>query len=195
MIDLKRNSLTRGMSGCRRLNDSRACALQRKADNRKRTRQIRRRMLCERGQATVEMALASMIMLSMFIGIIEMALALYTYDFISEAAREGARYAMVRGSSCTSLTNCGATPAQIQTYLQGLALGGSASAQHMTVTTTWLTASTTIPTTWTSCGATECNAQGNAVKVTVSYAFPLTLPWLTKSTLNMSSTSQMVITN
>jgi Flp pilus assembly protein TadG len=152
-------------------------------------------MLCECGQATVEMALASMIMLSMFFGIIEMALALYTYDFISEAAREGARYAMVRGSSCTSLTNCGVTPAQMQTYLQGLSLGGSASAQHMTVSTTWLSASTTIPTTWTSCGATECNAPGNAVRVQVNYAFPLTLPWLAKTTLNMSSTSQMVITN
>jgi Flp pilus assembly protein TadG len=195
MTDLKRSSLTKEMSGCRRLNDSRGCSLRQKADDRKRTRQIRRRVLCERGQATVEMALASMIMLSMFIGIIEMALALYTNDFISEAAREGARYAMVRGSSCTSLTNCGATPAQIQTYLRSLSLGGAASATNMTVTTTWLSASTTIPTTWTSCGATECNAPGNAVQVKVSYAFPLTLPWLAKSTLNMSSTAQMVITN
>jgi|ERR1017187_2937212 Flp pilus assembly protein TadG len=195
MIDPKPSSLWKGMPGFRRLDDYRGRGLRQKPDDRKGARQNRQRMVCERGQATVEMALASMILLSMFIGIIEMALALYTYDFISEAAREGARYAMVRGSSCTILTNCGATPAQIQTYLQGLSYGGSASAIYMTVTTTWLSASTTIPTTWTSCGATECNTPGNAVQVKVSYAFPLTLPWMAKSTLNLSSTSQMVITN
>ena len=195
MIDPKPGSLWKGMPGFRRFDNSRSRGPRQKADDRKEAPKIGLRMVCERGQATVEMALASMIMLSMFIGIIEMALALYTYNFISEAAREGARYAMVRGSSCTSLTNCGATPAQIQTYLQSLSLGGTASATNMTVSTTWLSASTTIPTTWTSCGTTECNAPGNAVQVRVTYAFPLTLPWLAKTTLNMSSTSQMVITN
>ncbi len=193
MIDRKPGSLWKRMPGLRWLDSLRARGLQQKTDFRKGVRQNKRRMFCERGQATVEMALASMIMLAMIIGFIEMALALYTYDFISEAAREGARYAVVRGSSCTLLANCGATSAQIQTYLQGLPLGGSA--QYMTVNTTWLSASTTIPTTWTSCGATQCNSPGNAVQVQVNYAFPLTLPWLAHSTLHMSSTSQMIITN
>ena len=159
------------------------------------TRQSASLIFCERGSAIVEMALSSMILLAMILGTIEMCLALYTYNFISEAAREGARYAMVRGSSCTVLTDCGITSAQIQTYLQGLALGGSNASKYMTVTTTWLSASSTLPTTWTSCGTTQCNDPGNAVRVKVSYAFPLNIPFLPNSTLKMSSTSQMVIAN
>jgi Flp pilus assembly protein TadG len=141
------------------------------------------------------MALGSIILLTMIIGAFEVCLALYTYNFISEAAREGARYAIVRGSGCTSLTNCNATSAQIQTYLQGLAYGGSASSKNMTVTTTWLSVSATVPATWTSCGATQCDAPGNAVQVKVTYALPLMLPFRATSTWNMSSTSQMVIAN
>jgi Flp pilus assembly protein TadG len=164
------------------------------ADGGKGAGQSKRRLLGEDGAAIVEMALGSMILLSMIMGTLEMCLALYTYNFTSEAAREGARYAIVRGSSCTSLTNCGATSAQIQTYVQGL-YGGSSSVSNMTVTTTWLTASSTQPTTWTSCGSTQCNDPGNAVQVTVTYAFPLNLPFLSKTTLTMSSTSQIVIAN
>jgi hypothetical protein len=55
-------------------------------------------------------------------------------------------------------------------------------------------------TTWTtSCtGATDlngnaCNAPGNAVKVVVNYAFPLSIPYWRITVLNVSSTSQMVI--
>jgi Flp pilus assembly protein TadG len=151
-------------------------------------------LLNEDGAAIVEMALSSMILLTMIIGTLQTCLALFTYNFISEAAREGARYAMVRGSSCTSLTNCSATAAQIQTYVQGL-YGGSNSALYMTVTTTWLSASSTQPTTWTSCGSTQCNAPGNAVQVKVTYAFPLDVPFLSKKTLTMNSTSQVVIAN
>lgn len=158
------------------------------------TEQSRSLLRCESGAAIVEIALSSMMLLGMIIGTLEMCLALYTYNFVSEAAREGARYAMVRGSGCTSLDNCGATAAQIQTYVRGL-YGGSGSLQNMTVTTTWLSASAATPTTWTSCGATQCNAPQNSVQVKVTYAFPLNLPFVSKSTLTMSSTSQMVIAN
>jgi Flp pilus assembly protein TadG len=143
------------------------------------------------------MALSSIILLTMLFGILEMSLALYSYHYISEAAREGSRYAIVRGStSCQNtpnLTNCGATAAQIQTYVMTLGFPGINSTQYMTVTTTWLNASATQPTTWSTCTSGTCNAPGNAVKVTVYYAFPLKIPFLPATTLNMSSTSQMVI--
>jgi Flp pilus assembly protein TadG len=159
------------------------------------TEQNRSSLLSEKGSTIIEMALGSIILFTMIIGAFEICLALYTYNFISEAAREGARYAIVRGSGCTSVTNCNATSAQIQTYVRSLAYGGTASSANMTVTTIWLSASSTTPTTWTSCGATQCNAPGNAVQVKVTYALPLMLPFRATNTWNMSSTSQMVIAN
>jgi hypothetical protein len=138
------------------------------------------------------MALVSMMLLSMLLGVIQVDFAAYTYNSVSELAREGARYAIVRGSNCSLLTNCNATAAQIQTYVQGLSY---VNASEVTVTTTWYSASTTQPTTWTSCGSTQCNSPGNAVTVQVTYAFPWQIPFLSMSPLSMSSTSQMVIAN
>jgi Flp pilus assembly protein TadG len=138
------------------------------------------------------------LILPMIFGLFAMSLALYTYHYISEAAREGSRYAMVRGStSCANtpgLTNCGATPTQIQTYVQNLGYPGI-NAANMTVTTTWSTPSASPPTTWSLCGVTPaCAAPRSLVTVTVAYAFPLSIPlYGSTRTLNMSSTSQMVV--
>lgn len=145
----------------------------------------------EYGGTIVEMALASIALLTIMMGIIEMSLALYTYHYVSDAAREATRYAVVRGSSCSLLTNCNATATQIQAYVQGL---GYPNSMTMTATTTWWSPSASMPTTWSVC-ATQCDAPGDMVKVTVAAAFPLSIPFWTMSTLNMSSTSQMVISN
>jgi Flp pilus assembly protein TadG len=155
---------------------------------------MRRFLKCEEGGSLVEMALVSSVTLAMVIGIIQASLAVYTYHYISEAAREGARYAIVRGSYCTGLTNCNATAAQIQTYVQDLGYPGINSTANMSVSTTWYSASTSLPTSWTAC-AGVCNNPGDAVQVTVTYNFPFAIPFVQKSTLALSSTSQMVISN
>jgi Flp pilus assembly protein TadG len=151
----------------------------------------------EQGEAMVEMAITSVILFLFLIGIIEISLALYSHAAVSEAAREAARYAMVRGStSCTntpSLTNCNATQAQIQTYVQGRKYPGLTSS-NITVTTTWLSASTSQPTTWSTCSPGPCsNAPGNVVQVVVTYPFPLSIPFWNSMTINTGSTSRMVI--
>jgi Flp pilus assembly protein TadG len=150
----------------------------------------------EEGASLVETALASTIFLVMLIGTFQMMLGSYTLHFVSDAAREGTRYAIVRGStSCTntpSLSNCNATADQIKAYVRGLKYPGITSSK-LTVTTTWQTASTTKPTTWSACGSGTCNAPGNQVKVVATYAFPLSIPFVPKSTFNLTSTSRMVI--
>ena len=134
----------------------------------------------------------------MMVGILEMSLALYSYDYVSDAAREGSRYAMVRGStSCVNtpnLTNCGATSAQIQTYVQGLGFPGIDS-NSTTVTTTWLSASATQPTTWTACGTTTaCKAFGEPwLRCGWVYSFPLSIPFISPQMLSIGSTSQVVV--
>src|ERR1022692_4089309 len=79
----------------------------------------------ERGQSIVETVLCMIILLTMLFGIIQAGLALYSYHFIAEAAREGTRYAIVRGSACTSFASaCPASATDIQNYVTGLGFPG-----------------------------------------------------------------------
>jgi Flp pilus assembly protein TadG len=151
------------------------------------------RLAGDEGSAIVEMAVVSSILFAVLFGIIELSLALYTYNYVSDAAREATRYAIVRGSACTQLTNCGATSAQIQSYVQGLGYPGMNSS-NTTVTTTWYSPSSAPPTTWTACGS-PCRDPGDAVQVMVTYSFPLSVPFVPNSTLSLHSTSLMVIAN
>ena len=154
----------------------------------------------EEGTALIEAALTAAITLSVLFGLLEMAMAFYAYHFVSDAAREGSRYAIVRGSdSCTNtpnLTNCNATAAEIQSYVTNLGYPGINS-NNLSVTTTWLKATLSgspATTTWSTCSPASCtNDPGNMVKVVVSYSFPLNILFFSKSTLNISSTSEMVI--
>ena len=139
-----------------------------------------------------EFALSASILFMLIFGVMDMCLALYSYHFTSEAARMGARFAMVRGSSCSTYGNFGfncpvTLSSQVQTYLRGLSIPGISPA-NISVTATW-------PTTGASCApsVTPCNNPGNLVRVTVSYQFPVSIPFVSPKTLTMKSTSQMVI--
>jgi Flp pilus assembly protein TadG len=154
-------------------------------------------VLCEEGSSLIETALSSSIVLVLIFGIFQMSLALYSYHSICEVAREGSRYAIVRGStSCVNtskLTNCNATALQIQTYVKSINVPGLNSAQYMTVSTSWLNGSATMPTTWSNCTVGICNTPGNMVKVQVGFALPLSIPFWRSTVLNLNSVSQMVI--
>jgi hypothetical protein len=126
------------------------------------------------------------------LGVMVMCLGLYSYHVTSEAARRGARYAMVRGSSCSTYGNFASdcpvtTSAQVQTYVRGLVFPGI-NASNLLVAVTW-------PTTGSSCtpSTSPCNNPGNQVKVKVSYTFPVSIPFASAQTLSMSSTVQTVI--
>ena len=153
------------------------------------------------GASLIEMAVSCAVLLAAFFGVFEFSLASYTYHYVSESAREGARYAMVRGStSCTNtpnLSGCKATATQISNYVKNLGYPGINSASNMTVNVSWLTGTTVTggsntTTTWAACAGT-CNLPGNMVKVVVTYAFPLAVPFSTITTLNVTSTAQMVV--
>src|SRR6202011_3533565 len=64
----------------------------------------------EEGSAIMETAMSSLILLTFMFGVMEAAFALYSYHFISEAAREGARYAIVRGSTVGSACTAPSPP-------------------------------------------------------------------------------------
>lgn len=148
----------------------------------------------EEGSAIVETAMSIMILLTFMFGAMETGFALYSFHFISEAAREGARYAIVRGSSagaaCSSYTSydCMASTANIQSYVQYLGYPGINPA-NMTVTPVWSTYAS-----GNSCPTNPpCNSPGNQVAVTVQYNFPLNVPFIPSHTYAMSSTAAMII--
>lgn len=126
-----------------------------------------------RGQAMVEFAIVATVTLTLIFGIIQAALALYAYSFVSYAARAGVRYAMVRGTNSGSP----ATNSSVQTYVQGLAVALNTSS--LTVATTW----------------TPNENQGSIVTVKVSYAFAPLVALVWSTTLNMSSTAQGLVSN
>lgn len=163
----------------------------------------------ERGAALVETALSYLFLLALLFGIAEFSLALYAYTYVSEAAREATRYASVRSTNACAIlstfpdcdlnpeTNVSTTPSKLQAYVQNLGYPGFSS-NNLTVTATWWTSpSGGMNNQWnvpcTTASAPACSTPGNLVRVTVNYAFPLAIPFWSPGTLNIHSTSQMVI--
>ena len=155
----------------------------------------------EKGVSMVETALTLPVVFALLFAAFEFTMMVYAHEFVSDASREATRYAMVRGStSCTNtpnLSNCNLGPSttgnQIQTYVQSL---GFPLSSDLTATATWLTATTAGSpgtTTWSTCSSGTCNFPGNAIRVTVTCAFPVNFPFWRVFTFSISSTSQMVI--
>jgi Flp pilus assembly protein TadG len=159
----------------------------------------RRRLGGECGSALVEMAISAALIFALFFGIIEFGFALYAYQYVDEAARGLTRYAIVNGSSCTAMPNCGFTDsgATLQTYARTNYTYPGLDLTKVTVTNTWyspvLNTDGTVKS-WSACASgTGCNKPGDLIKVTVSYPYLLSIPFWRQTTLNVSSTSSMVI--
>ena len=143
----------------------------------------------ERGTTAVEFAICVVLLLTVVFGIMDFSRALYAYHFLSNSAREATRYAIVRGHACDPSvmgSACPAAASDITSYVQNTLAppsGGLITPNAITVATTW--------TKCTSC--TNNNDPGSTVQVKLSYPFNFILPFLPKTGITMSSTSQMVI--
>ncbi|MGB6690355.1 MAG: TadE/TadG family type IV pilus assembly protein [Terracidiphilus sp.] len=134
----------------------------------------------DEGQSLVEFAISSTVLLTFIFCMAEATLAYYSYDMISESAREGTRYAMVRGSSCTTSGNssCEVTASQVNSYVADLGwpnLGGGT-----------VTVNTTYP------DGNE-NPQTSRVKVSIQYVFPINLPFVPSHSITMNASSEAYI--
>jgi Flp pilus assembly protein TadG len=77
-----------------------------------------------RGMATIECASVYPIAILLLMGTIIMGLGIFRYQQLQSLAREGARYASVRGPSYAAATgNAQASASSVLTYLDGLAVG------------------------------------------------------------------------
>ena len=102
----------------------------------------RRGLRSEEGSAILETAMSIIIMLVFIFGVMETGFALYSYHFISEAAREGTRYAIVRGSTagaaCASYNSaaCKASTTDVTNYVKNLGFPGI-NPSDLTVNPVW----------------------------------------------------------
>lgn len=137
----------------------------------------------ERGASLPETAIVMAVLLALIFGIMEFGRVMYTYAFVAQLARQGARWAIVRGSQCTLLDHCNASSSDVQTYVRTLSEGAT-NANNIYVTATW--------------PATQCppgvsgNAPGCVVSVNVQYRYQF-ISFISSGNIPMSSTSQMVI--
>ena len=141
----------------------------------------------EDGQTLIEMAVSLPVLFALIFCFMELCMVLYTYDMISESAREGAQYAMVHGANCATnnsgtSVSCSATATQVNSYVSAIGWPNIAGGT-MTPATTYIQVSPN--------GAG--NIPGNYVNVSVTYVFPITMPFVPKKSITLTSSSQMYI--
>ena len=140
----------------------------------------------ENGESLVGFAMALPLLLGFLFGLMQVCLGFYTYEWISEAAREGTRYAIVHGATCESSTgiSCMVTGTEgagsflsVDRYVSGIGLpnlGGGT----MNVLTTYPDGDEVPP---------------HRVMVSVTYTLPYKIPFISSRPITMSSASQMSI--
>jgi Flp pilus assembly protein TadG len=133
----------------------------------------------EDGSALIEFALTLPTLCGLLFCFLELCLLFYSYDMISESAREGTRYAIVRGASCQTSAgvSCETTAAKVNTYVSNLGWPNLAGGT-MVVDTTY---------------PNGTDAVGNPVQTKVTYTFRITMHFVPTNNISLSSTSVMYI--
>ena len=133
-------------------------------DNRLRTR-------WSNGQAYVEFAMAISGLLVLVLAITNFAMAIFAYNFVCYGARDGTRYAAVRGATSQSPVSSSDVRAYVISEAAGI------NTDQLTVATTW----------------SPNNQPNSTVAVSVGYNFQFMVPFVALSPVTLSSNSQMVI--
>jgi Flp pilus assembly protein TadG len=124
-------------------------------------------------QAVAEFALVITPCLTLFFGVINFSLALYSYNFVCYSAQQAVRYATVHGSNAPTVVSA----TDVRDYVKSLVVG-VLNTSSMTVTTTWA----------------PDNKPGSVVTVVVSYNYPPLTNLVSSVTIPLSRTAAMVIT-
>jgi Flp pilus assembly protein TadG len=133
----------------------------------------RRLFGARKGNAIIETALCFLLFTTIFLGIMEFGWGIFNYNFVSYAAREGARYASTRGSQCQSPCSQ-ATSNVVRDVIRGQSVAMDTS--QISVTTVY----------------DPDNKPGNTVTVNVSYPIPPLLGWL-MGNITVTASSKMRI--
>lgn len=126
----------------------------------------------DRGAALLEFGLVMVVFSMILFGVMDFGRAFYTYHFVSNAACEATRYAIVRGSTSTNPV----TAADIESYVKSMTPSGI-DPNSLTISTTW----------------SPDNKPGSNVRVQVSDNFRFMTPFLNSYQVALADASQMVI--
>jgi Flp pilus assembly protein TadG len=172
-------------------------------------------LMMEEGSQLVEFAIICILLLMLLFGIAGFGQALYSYHFVSHAAREATRYAAVRGETCGSDGSCAASNSasgtagptsqtDIQQFVTNMAPLGINASSTGCGGSGCLIATLSYPV--QSDGPAICNTAvgtpsvgpydnypGCTVQVQVNYTFHFVFPLITSNSLTVSSYSEMVI--
>ena len=125
------------------------------------------------GNAIIETGLCFLLFTTIFLAIMEFGMGIFTYNFVSYAAREGSRYASTRGSQCASPCTM-ATNDTVQTMVRNQVVALDPS--QVAVNTSW----------------NSSNVPGNTVTVNVSYPIKPLIGFLLGN-ITVAATSTMMI--
>lgn len=139
----------------------------------------------ERGQAVVEFALVSIVFFTLVFGTMDVGRAVWNYNTLAQATREGARFAVVHGDRCDSEPGCSAADlAAVEAIVLDNAAGLNSS--QVTVQVNWVCRT----------GLGSCNGVWDHVTVTSEYDYaPMSFftGLFSLPSVTMTSTSTMEI--
>lgn len=131
----------------------------------------------ERGQSLVEFSLVSIVLFITVLGMIDVGRAVWNYNTLAQATREGARYAIVHGANADDPAGPG-DDQQVITAVEKHAPG--LQGDNLTVQVEW---------------PSGTNDVGEPVKVTTTYQFQPSLNLLGIGPFEITSSSTMRIRN
>jgi Flp pilus assembly protein TadG len=143
---------------------------------------VRRR---RRGQALVEFALVAPIFFLILFGIIDFGRYIYYVQILNNAAREGARYAIVHGSNSFQPTGPARDDPTIESVVRSYAIGVLGDSAVLNIDSIWGLGPPNPPS----------NNRGQKVHVTVTYAFRSLIPIVPIPPITINGESTLVINN
>lgn len=143
-----------------------------------------RRWKMEQGDSMVEFTLIAFMFIMVLLGVVEMGRMVLVYTTVANAARAGARYAIVHGGERTGTGATGpsgqGSTTQVETVVKNFASAGLLDTNKLTITVTY---------------AGGLNTAGSLVSVTVTYPYdPLVRYFNSMLSTTLGSTSQGAIT-
>ena len=139
----------------------------------------------EKGQAMVEFSMLGIVLFIMVFGMIDAGRAVWNYNTLSHATREGTRYAIVHGADSSNPSgpdSANFTPPSDDVMVRQTIekFGSGLDPDRLTVTSEWLDGS---------------NERGNSIKVTSSYDYQPMFNFFGTLSFTLTSSSTMEITN
>lgn len=161
------------------------------------------RLKADEGDNLIEYTLLFLVFIMIIFGIVDFGRALYSYHFVSNAAREATRWAAVNGAYCGDDSSCNGVngmnngPAQagdVSNYVVGITPSGINSSGLTTTAVCGVKGTGACAGTPSNCSvANQSNFPGCTVEVQISYRFNFLTPLVSATPITLTSTSQMVI--